>query len=244
LPSTTTAEETEALGRTSGQELFRRGHDGSQARGHSRQTDGRNWPSSRKSERVRVGVQRGEGKLAVPQRLDVCAGGGRATVSQKVELAPAGGRGAILPHHVHASTIWAAPFKSLASQKESRIEEGHLLADHVHMLISIPPKHAVAHVIGFLKGKSAIHIEQTFLGRRQNFTANTSGLVGITSPQRVEMRKPSARTSRDRSRKTSAWTSWASGPNRPPLVRRPITNRFERFTRSSLRPCRRSWATN
>lgn len=49
-------------------------------------------------------------------------------------------------------------FRSLAPQKESRIEEGHLLPDHVHMLISIPPKHAVAHVIGFLKGKSAINI--------------------------------------------------------------------------------------
>ena len=45
----------------------------------------------------------------------------------------------------------------------------HLLADHVHMLISIPPKHAVAHVVGYLKGKSAIHIARTFLGRRQNF---------------------------------------------------------------------------
>ena len=60
-------------------------------------------------------------------------------------------------------------FQSLASQKESRIEEGHLLADHVHMLISIPPKHAVAHVVGYLKGKPAIHIARTFLGRRQNF---------------------------------------------------------------------------
>jgi putative transposase len=61
-------------------------------------------------------------------------------------------------------------FQSLASQKESRIEEGHLLADHVHMLISIPPKYAVAQVVGFLKGKAAIHIARTFLGRRQNYT--------------------------------------------------------------------------
>ena len=44
-------------------------------------------------------------------------------------------------------------FKKLAAQKESRIEEGHLLADHVHMLIAIPPKYAVAQVIGFIKGK-------------------------------------------------------------------------------------------
>ena len=49
-----------------------------------------------------------------------------------------------------------AVFRELAEQKESRIEEGHLLGDHVHMEISIPPKYAVAQVVGFLKGKSAI----------------------------------------------------------------------------------------
>jgi putative transposase len=48
-------------------------------------------------------------------------------------------------------------FHDLARQKESWIEEGHLLEDHVHMLVSIPPKHAVSSVIGFMKGKSAIH---------------------------------------------------------------------------------------
>jgi REP element-mobilizing transposase RayT len=47
-------------------------------------------------------------------------------------------------------------FRKLAEQKESRIEEGHLLSDHVHMLISIPPKYAVSQMIGFIKGKSAI----------------------------------------------------------------------------------------
>jgi REP-associated tyrosine transposase len=60
-------------------------------------------------------------------------------------------------------------FRTLAEQKESRIEEGHLMADHVHMLISIPPKYAVAHVVGFIKGKSAIHIARTFMDRRRNF---------------------------------------------------------------------------
>ena len=60
-------------------------------------------------------------------------------------------------------------FRPLAEQKESRIEEGHLMADHVHMLISIPPKYAVAHVVGFIKGKSAIHIARTFMDRRRNF---------------------------------------------------------------------------
>ena len=49
-------------------------------------------------------------------------------------------------------------FKKLATQKESRIEEGHLMPDHVHMMISIPPKYAVSQVVGFIKGKSAIHL--------------------------------------------------------------------------------------
>jgi putative transposase len=42
-------------------------------------------------------------------------------------------------------------FRKLASQKETRIEEGHLLADHVHMMIAIPPKYAVSQVIGYIK---------------------------------------------------------------------------------------------
>ena len=61
-------------------------------------------------------------------------------------------------------------FRDLAQQRECPVEEGHLQVDHVHMLISIPPKYAVAQVIGYVKGKSAIHIARTYLGRRQNFT--------------------------------------------------------------------------
>ncbi len=61
-------------------------------------------------------------------------------------------------------------FRNLAQQKECRIEEGHLLGDHVHMLISIPPKYAVAQVVGFIKGKSAIHLARNFGGRQRNFT--------------------------------------------------------------------------
>jgi putative transposase len=60
-------------------------------------------------------------------------------------------------------------FHDLAKQKECRIEEGHLMADHVHMLISIPPKYSVSQVVGFLKGKSAITIARTYMGRRRNF---------------------------------------------------------------------------
>ena len=44
--------------------------------------------------------------------------------------------------------------RKLAAQKESRIEEGHLLPDHVHMMIAIPPKYAVSQVVGFIKGMS------------------------------------------------------------------------------------------
>jgi len=61
-------------------------------------------------------------------------------------------------------------FHELARQKECRIIEGHLLPDHVHMCISIPPKHSVASVIGFIKGKSAIAIARQFGGRERNFT--------------------------------------------------------------------------
>lgn len=58
----------------------------------------------------------------------------------------------------------------LARQKECRIIEGHLMPDHVHMCIEIPPKHSVAAVIGFLKGKSEIAIARQFGGRERNFT--------------------------------------------------------------------------
>jgi len=60
-------------------------------------------------------------------------------------------------------------FRTLAAQKESRIEEGHLLADHVHMMIAIPPKFAVSQVIGFIKGKSAIHLARVYGERKKNF---------------------------------------------------------------------------
>jgi putative transposase len=60
-------------------------------------------------------------------------------------------------------------FRQLAGQKESRIEEGHLLVDHVHMMISIPPKYAVSQVVGYIKGKSAIHLARVHGERRRNF---------------------------------------------------------------------------
>ena len=62
-----------------------------------------------------------------------------------------------------------AVLRQLALRRESRVEEGHLLVDHVHMLVSIPPKYSVAQVIGYLKGESAIHIAREFADRPRNF---------------------------------------------------------------------------
>ena len=61
-------------------------------------------------------------------------------------------------------------FKELAQHKESQVVEGHLMPDHVHMCISIPPKYAVSNVVGYMKGKSAITIARKFGGRKRNFT--------------------------------------------------------------------------
>ena len=63
-----------------------------------------------------------------------------------------------------------AIFHALARQKECQIIEGHVMPDHVHMCIAIPPKVAVAQVMGFLKGKSAIAIARQFGGKERNFT--------------------------------------------------------------------------
>jgi putative transposase len=73
-------------------------------------------------------------------------------------------------------------FRKLAMQKESRIEEGHLLVDHVHMMISIPPKYAVSQVVGFIKGKSAIHLARVYGGRGSAASwDSTSGPEGTSS---------------------------------------------------------------
>ncbi|NDY73024.1 IS200/IS605 family transposase [Desulfobacter hydrogenophilus] len=60
--------------------------------------------------------------------------------------------------------------RDLAKDRESEILEGHLLPDHVHILIAIPPKYSVAQVVGYIKGKSAISIARNYMGRRRNFT--------------------------------------------------------------------------
>ena len=96
--------------------------------------------------------------------LAMMIGGLRAAVLQK-----------IFEHRAHdfgfgqTRRHLGAIFHALARQKECRIIEGHLMPDHVHMCIAIPPKHPVASVIGFLKGKSAIAIAR-LNGKERNFT--------------------------------------------------------------------------
>jgi putative transposase len=64
-------------------------------------------------------------------------------------------------------------FHELAVQKECRILEGKVCIDHVHMMIEIPPKYAVASIVGYIKGKSAIAVARNYMGRKQNFTGQS-----------------------------------------------------------------------
>jgi len=77
--------------------------------------------------------------------------------------------------------------QNLARQRESLIEAGHLMPDHVHMMISIPPKYAVSQVVGYIKGKSAIHIARRYSGRQRNYVGQHFWAGGITSLQLAEM---------------------------------------------------------
>ena len=97
-------------------------------------------------------------------------------------------------------------FRKLAHQKESKVEEGHLMPDHVYMLLSIPPKYAVSQVVGFIKGKRS-----TWPGFMESANAISSGSTfgpedssstrsGVTS-------RPSAPTSAIKKRKTRGLTS-------------------------------------
>jgi len=70
-------------------------------------------------------------------------------------------------------------FKRLAEQKESVVVEGHLQPDHVHILLSIPPKYAVSQVIGFIKGKSAIHLARVYGSGSRILWVRTFGRAGI-----------------------------------------------------------------
>ena len=63
--------------------------------------------------------------------------------------------------------------RELASHRGSQIHAGHLKGDHVHILVSIPPKYSVSQVVGYIKGKSAIHIARNYAGKRKNFTGQS-----------------------------------------------------------------------
>ena len=101
----------------------------------------------------------------------------------------------------------AEVFRKLAGQKESRIEEGHLLPDHVHMLISIPLKHSMAQVIGFIKGKSAIHLARVYGEKKRNFVGQhfwARGYFVSTVGRDIEVIRSISRSKR---RKTGVWSS-------------------------------------
>ncbi len=70
----------------------------------------------------------------------------------------------------------------MATQKECRIEEGHLMTDHVHMTISTQPKHSVSPVIGYIKGKSAIHWVRVYAERKRNSVAQHFWAEDISNP--------------------------------------------------------------
>ena len=85
------------------------------------------------------------------------------------------------------------------------VEEGHLMPNHVHMLLSIPPKYAVSQV-GFIKGKSAIHMARVYGERKRNFVGQHFWARGFSSARSDATRKPSAPTSAIKRRKIRGWS--------------------------------------
>jgi len=79
----------------------------------------------------------------------------------------------------HLGTV----FRRLTEHKESRVEEGHLMPDHVHMLLSIPPKYSVAQVVGYMKGKSAIHVARSEIATLWGNTFGHECPTSTTFPQ-------------------------------------------------------------
>jgi putative transposase len=75
-----------------------------------------------------------------------------------------------IPEESHLWRYVGDVLRELALQRESKIWEGPLRGDHIHMLVSIPPKYAVSQVVGYIKGKTAIHNARTYGGHRANFT--------------------------------------------------------------------------
>ena len=106
--------------------------------------------------------------------------------------------------------------RKLASQKECRVEEGHLMSDHVHMMLSIPPKYAVLQVVGFIKGKSAIHLARVYGERKRNFVGQhfwaRGYFVSTVGRDEAVIRE----YIKNQEKRTKGWTNSACGDNRPP----------------------------
>jgi putative transposase len=121
-------------------------------------------------------------------------------------------------------------FRELAQQKECKIEAGHLMVDHVDMLLSIPPKYSVSQVLGYLKGKSAIHIARTYGGKRRNFVGQHFWARGYWVST-VGHNEAAVRLYIQEQEKEDQRLG--------PLGLFEGESRFERFIFSSLRLCRR-----
>ena len=102
-------------------------------------------------------------------------------------------------------------FRRLALQKESKVEEGHLMPDHVHMLLSIPPKHAVSQVVGYIKGKSAIHMARVYGERKRNFVGQHFWARGSSSTRSGGTRRRSAPTFATKRKRIRGSNRWISG---------------------------------
>ncbi len=128
-------------------------------------------------------------------------------------------------------------FRKLAEHRDSGVEEGHLLPDHVHMMLSIPPKYAVSQVVGYIKGKSAIHLARVYGERHRGFVGQHFWARGYFVSTVGRDETVIGTTSRTKRRRTSDWANSTSGANRPPpggplsreRVSVPIC-RFERLT--------------
>lgn len=108
-------------------------------------------------------------------------------------------------------------FHKLARQKERQIIEGHLMPDHVHICIALPPKHAVSAVMGFLKGQSAIAIARQFQSRGATSRENTSGHAVMPCPRLGSKKSRCASTSAIRKVRMAAGASKESLLRHAPL---------------------------
>ena len=108
-------------------------------------------------------------------------------------------------------------FRTLAEHKESRILEGHLMPDHVHMLISIPPKYAVSSVVGYIKGKSAIHLARVYGERKRNFVGQHFWARGYFVSTVGRDEEVVRRYIRHQEQEDQRWSSSTYGADPPPL---------------------------